>query len=71
MQSSSLNILYLTINMKYKNHLNMDFSCGARTNEEGAKGFVALTLATLLPLQPFEFETVSTIKEINYFCSAQ
>lgn len=71
MQSSSLNILYLTINMKYKNHLNMDFSCGARTNEEGAKCFVALTLATLLPLQPFEFETVSTIKEINYFCSAQ
>jgi len=39
-------------------------------NKGGEKGFVALTLATLLPLQPFEFETVSTIKEINYFRSA-
>lgn len=29
-----------------------------------------MTLATLLPLQPFQFETVSTIKEINYFRSA-
>jgi len=42
----------------------------ARLNKGGEKGFVALTLATLLPLQPFEFETVSTIKEINYFRSA-